>query len=82
MPKVAYNSGIFTCFSYKPSFVKFHYGDCCRFLAVYCIFLLGHDPSSKTYTVHYNPNTNEVAVVSLKKLLFNVFYKNTSYGSI
>ena len=83
IPKLEYNSGIFTCVSFESSsFVKLHLGECCRVLSAYSVYLLGHSSSSKTYTVKYDPKSNETVAIPLKKFLLDVFYKQKCYGAV
>ena len=67
MAKVEYNWYFYMLFLQIFFIVELHNEDCFRVLVVYSIVLLRHDPSSKTYTAHYNPDTNEVVFVPLKK---------------
>ncbi|CAF1559706.1 unnamed protein product, partial [Rotaria sp. Silwood1] len=34
-----------------------HIDQCCRIAAIYAFFLLGHEKDSRTYTIHYDRNT-------------------------
>lgn len=83
MPSVELQDGIFTKFTYKSfDFVKHNLEACCRVLALYSVYLLGHSSVNKSYTVKYDPETNKVTSVPLKHLFSAVFYEEPSYGSI
>ena len=83
IPNLEYNSGIFTCVSFESSsFVKLHLEECCRVLAAYSVYLLGHSSMSKTYTVKYDPKSNETVAIPLKKFLLDVFYKQKCFGAV
>ena len=83
IPSVELRDGVFTKFTYKSyDFVKNNIEGCCRVLAIYSVYLLGHSPDNNTYTVNYNPETNEVTSIPLYNLLYCVFYEEPSYGSI
>ena len=83
IPSVELRDGVFSKFTYKSyDFVKNNIEGCCRVLAIYSVYLLGHSPDNNAYTVNYNPETNEVTSIPLYNLLYCVFYEEPSYGSI
>ncbi|CAF3941975.1 unnamed protein product, partial [Rotaria sp. Silwood1] len=41
-----------------------HIDQCCRIAAIYAFFLLGHEKDSRTYTIHYDRNTQAVYLLS------------------
>ena len=83
IPSVELRDGVFTKFTYKSyDFVNNNIEGCCRVLAIYSVYLLGHSPDNNTYTVNYNPETNEVTSIPLYNLLYCVFYEEPSYRSI
>ena len=83
IPSVELRDGVFTKFTYKSyDFVKNNIEGCCRVLAIYSVYLLGHSSDNNAYTVNYNPETNEVTSIPLNNLLYCVFYEEPSYGSV
>ena len=53
IPSVELRDGVFTKFTYKSyDFVNNNIKGCCRVLAIYSVYLLGHSPDNSTYTVN------------------------------
>ena len=82
-PKIDLQHGIYTCFEFSDAnFFEENQEGCCRVAAMYSFFLLGHSPTNALYTVRFNPDTQEVCVVPLDRLLWDVFYNQPCYGTI
>ena len=82
-PKIDHQHGIYTCFEFSDAnFFRENEEGCCRVAAIYSFFLLGHNPSDTMYTVHFNPDTQEVCAMPLDKLLWDVFHNQPCYGAI
>ena len=82
-PKVDTQHGIYTCFEFPDAnFFRENEEGCCRVAAMYSFVLLGHSPSDSMYTVRFNPDSQEICVVPLDKLLLDAFCKRPSYGAI
>ena len=83
LPTIRFQKGMVTSFVFPDAeFFKENKSECCRVAAMYSFFLLGHSPQDDTYTVRYNPDTQEVCVVALETLLADVFYGRRCYGSV
>ncbi len=83
LPTIRFQKGVVTSFVFPDAeFFKENKSECCRVAAMYSFFLLGHSPQDDTYTVRYNPDTQEVCVVALATLLADVFYGRRCYGSV
>ncbi len=83
LPTIRFQKGVVTSFVFPDAeFFKETKSECCRVAAMYSFFLLGHSPQDDTYTVRYNPDTQEVCVVALETLLADVFYGRRCYGSV
>ncbi|CAF1104111.1 unnamed protein product [Rotaria sp. Silwood1] len=83
IPTIDTQYGSQTLFRFTDSnFFNQHINQCCRVVAVYAFFLLGHGKDATTYTVHYDRNTHEVCEVDMKKILSDVFYNQNCYGSL
>lgn len=83
IPKLRFQSGVISSFIFPHAkFFEDNYINCCRVVAMYSFYLLGHSPSNDYYTVEYNPLTQEVCVVALETLLSDVFYGRRCYGSV
>ncbi|CAF2855001.1 unnamed protein product [Rotaria sp. Silwood2] len=76
-----YGSRTLFCFSDADFFYR-HINACCRVVAVYAFFLLGHGKDSKTYTIRYDRNTQQACEVKMEKILADAFYNRNCYGSL
>ncbi|CAF3929121.1 unnamed protein product, partial [Rotaria sp. Silwood1] len=59
-----------------------HIDQCCRIAAIYAFFLLGHEKDSRTYTIHYDRNTQAVCEIDIVRVLYSVFYNQNCYSSL
>ncbi|CAF0906569.1 unnamed protein product [Rotaria sordida] len=83
IPTIHTKYGSRTLFRFSDNdFFYQHIEGCCRVVAVYAFFLLGHRDDSTTYTVRYDRNTQEVCEVKMERILTDAFYNRNCYGSL
>ncbi|CAF0940516.1 unnamed protein product [Adineta steineri] len=83
IPTIHTQYGSRTLFRFSDAdFFYQHLNACCRVVAVYAFFLLGHGKDSTTYTVRYDRDTHDVYEVEMEKLLADAFYNRNCYGSL
>ena len=83
LPTINTQYGSRTLFSFPDSnFFYRHINGCCRVVAVYAFFLLGHGKDCTTYIVRYDKDTHEVCEVQMEKVLADAFYNRNCYGSL
>lgn len=83
LPSIQSQYGSRTLFRFDDAqFFTEHIEQCCRVVAVYAFYLLGHRTDAQTYTVRYNRDTQEVYEVETERLLYDVFYNRNCYGSL
>lgn len=83
LPTISTQYGSRTLFSFTDSdFFYRHIDGCCRVVAVYAFFLLGHGKDCTSYIVRYDKNTHEVCEVQMEMILADAFYNRNCYGSL